>query len=255
MEQSEEGIGGRMALIRRGAILALAAVLLPAELSAQRLPPPRIGRRGPARPAPLPPQAEPVARQLAYRRMRLSVETYPIVTYIRDGVLSNWTSFGMGTRADYRVAPNVGVTLDFTSAFAGGPANVYTMELGTRLRPDRTERALYPFVDVRVGYARSYSSGYVDVTGGGFGFPTSEEAGLHYSSGVGGVAGAGAELALTRTLSLTTMASIMRNRMTTATFTGPDRGERSYNLTLYRYTLGIRYNPVRMIQVPGSDLR
>lgn len=244
-----------MTVKRLSAGLALVALLLPAELSAQRLPVPRIGRRGPARPAPLPPQAEPIARQLAYKRMRLSVESYPMVTYIRDGVLSDWTSFGMGTRADYRVAPNVGVTLDFTSAFAGGPANVYTMELGTRLRPDRSERRLYPFVDLRVGYARSYSSGYVDVTGGGFGFPTSDEAGFQYSSGLGAVAGAGGELWLTRTISLTTAMSVMRNRMTTTTLVGGGPGERSYNLTLYRYTLGIRYNPVRVIQVPGSDLR
>jgi hypothetical protein len=244
-----------MTPIRRAAILALVALLLPAELSAQRLPVPRIGRRGPAKPAPLPPQAEPIARQLAYRRIRLSVESYPMITYIQDGVLSDWASFGMGTRADYRVAPNVGITLDFTSAFAGGPANVYTMELGTRLRPDRMESRLYPFLDFRVGHARAYSGGYIDVTGGGFGPPTVDEAGFQYSSGFGAVAGAGAEYWLTRTLSLTTAASIMRNRMTTTTLVGADQGERSYNLTLYRYTLGIRYNPVRVIQVPGSDLR
>jgi hypothetical protein len=47
----------------------------------------------------------------------------------------------------------------------------------------------------------------------------------------------------------------MRNRMTTHTLVGADPGERSYTMTLYRYTLGIRYNPVRVIRVPGTDLR
>jgi hypothetical protein len=248
-----------MAVMRLGAILALVALSLPAELSAQRLPLPGIGRRGPARPAPLPPQAEPIARNLAYKRLRLSVESYPLISYVRssgftgDGFVSDWTMFGMGTRADYRVARNVAVTLDLTSSFAGGPANVHTAELGTRLRPERAERRLYPFVDVRVGYIRS-SSGYFDAIGGEFSYPTTGDAGaFRYSQGFGGVGGAGLEYALTRRFSLTTAASVMRNRMTTHMFVGGPPTERSYSMTLYRYTVGIRYNPVRVIRVPGTD--
>jgi hypothetical protein len=244
-----------MTVTRAGAVLAMVVLLLPAGLSAQRLPLPGSGRRGPARPAPLPPQPEPIARNLAYKRLRLSVESYPLISYVRspvtgDGPVSDWTSFGMGTRADYRVARHVAVTLDLTSSFAGGPADVYTAELGIRLRRERSERTLYTFADFRVGYARS-SSGFFDAIGDGYTYPTTDGGAFRYSSGFGGVGGVGLEYALTRTLSLTTAASVMRNRMTTQTLVGPQAGERSYTMTLYRYTLGVRYNPVRVIQVPG----
>ncbi|MFN2564115.1 MAG: hypothetical protein ABR499_03800 [Gemmatimonadaceae bacterium] len=247
-----------MTVVRVRTVLALVALLLPTGLSAQRLPLPGTGRRGPARPAPLPPQPEPIARNLAYKRLRLSVESYPLISYVRspEFTISDWTSFGTGTRADYRVARHVSVTLDLTSSFVGGPADVHTAELGTRLGSERSERTLYRFVDVRVGYVRSHGSSYFDATWGEYGSPTMPDGGgFHYSSGFGGVGGVGMEYALTRTLSLTTAASAMRNRMTTRTLVGADRGERSYTMTLYRYTLGIRYNPVRVIRVPGTDLR
>ncbi len=245
-----------MTVMRVGAVLTIVALLLPAGLSAQRLPVPGSGRRGPARPVPLPPQPEPIARHLAYKRMRLSVESYPLISYVRapgvtDGALvSDWTSFGTGTRAEYRVARRVGVTLDLTSSFAGGPVDVHTAELGTRLRPERSARRTYPFADVRVGYISSYGGSF-DPFGGSYTYPTTQ---LRSSDGFGGVGGVGLEYTLTRTLSLTTAASVMRNRMTTRTLVGPDAGERSYTMTLYRYTLGIRYNPVRLVRVPGTDL-
>jgi len=247
-----------MAVKRLSAVFALVALLVPAALSAQRLPLPGTGRRGPARPAPLPPQVEPVARDLAYKRLPLSVESYQLISHVRsptgDGVFQDWTSFGTGTRADYRVARNVAITLDLTSSFAGGPVDVYTMELGTRLRPDRSERRLYPFVDVRAGYVRSYNTTFNPFSGE-FGFPTTEEGGFRYSSGFGGVIGGGAEYALTRRFSLTTAAALMRNHMTTRTLAGPDQGERSFTMTIYRYIIGIRYNPVRVIRPPMSGAR
>jgi hypothetical protein len=247
-----------MSAMRVGAVLVAVALVLPAASSAQGVRLPVIGRRGPARPAPLPPQPEPIARNLAYKRLRLSVESYPLISYVRspltgDGPVSDWTSFGSGTRADYRVTRFVSLTLDLTSSFAGGPADVHTAEIGTRLRPERSERRAYPFVDVRAGYVAS-ASGYFDAIGGQFGGPTIQDAGaFRYSSGFGGVGGVGMEYALTRTLSLTTAASVMRNRMTTHTFVGPAQGERSYTMTLYRYTIGVRYNPVRVVRVPGTD--
>jgi hypothetical protein len=245
-----------MTVTRAGAVLVVVALLLPAELSAQRLPLPGMGRRGPARPTPVGRQPEPIARNLAYKRLRLSVESYPLISYVRspgfaaDGLVSDWTSFGMGTRADYRVTRHVSVTLDLTSSFAGGPADVHTAEFGTRLGSERSGRTLYRFVDVRVGYVRS-SSGYFHAIADGFGFPTPEGAGgFRYSSGFGAAGGVGLEYALTRTLSLTTAGSVMRNRMTTRSLVGPETGERSFDMTLYRYTLGIRYNPVRVIRPP-----
>jgi len=242
-----------MSVTRLTAVLAMVALLLQAASSAQQLPLPRIGRRGPVRPAPLPPQAEPIARNLAYKRMRLSVESYPLVSYVHssgltgDGLISGWTTFGMGTRADYRVARNVSITLDMTSAFAGGPADVHTAELGTRLGSERSGRTLYRFIDLRVGYVSS-SGGYFD-----YGPTTSEAGAFRYSNGFGAVAGVGLEYALTRTLSLTTAGSVMRNHMTTHSLLGPGPDERSYALTLYRYTLGLRYNPVRVLRPPGTD--
>jgi hypothetical protein len=242
-------------VMRLGAVVAIVSLLLPGELSAQRFPLPGTGRRGPARPAPLPPQPELIARSLAYKRLRLSVESYPLISYVRSREFADWTTFGMGTRADYRVARHLSVTLDLTSSFAGGPADVHTAELGTRLGSERSGRTLYRFADVRVGYVRS-SSGYFDVIADGYGYPTNQVGdGFRYSSGFGAVGGVGLEYALTRTLSLTTAASVMRNRMTARTLVGAEPGERSFGMTLYRYTLGVRYNPVRAIRPPGTDLR
>jgi hypothetical protein len=241
-----------MTAMRLTAVLALVALLVPDASSAQGLPLPRIGRRGPTRPAPLPPQAEPIARNLAYKRMRLSVESYPLISYVRssgfsaDGLVSDWTTFGMGTRADYRVARNVAVTLDLTSSFAGGPADVHTAELGTRFGSERSGRTLYRFADVRVAYVSS-SSGYFDAIGGDYTYP----GGFRYGSGFGVVAGAGLEYALTRTLSLTTAGSVMRNRMTSHTLASGQPTANRYDLTLFRYTLGIRYNPVRVMRQPA----
>jgi hypothetical protein len=248
-----------MSVMRIRAVVAIVALLVPAGLSAQGLPLPGIGRRGPARPAPLPPQPELIARNLAYKRLRLSVESYPLVSYIRspgltgNGPVSDWTSFGMGTRADYRLARHVSATLDLTSSFAGGPANVHTAELGIRLRRERSERTLYTFADVRVGYIVSDNRSF-DAIGQQDGYSATDDA-FRYSRGFGAVAGVGMEYALTRTLSLTTAASVMRNRMTTHTLIGAQPPDCSYAMTLYRYTLGIRYNPVRVIGRPGTDLR
>jgi hypothetical protein len=234
--------------------IAIAALLVPAGLSAQRIPPLGRGKQGPSRPAPLPPQAEPIARNLAYKRLRLSVEAYPIVSYIQSpglagaGAPSEWASFGAGTRADYRLTRHVSLTLDLTSSLAGGPMDVYTAEVGTRLASERSGRTLYRFVDLRVGYVGANTSSEFGAIGETYG------AGSRFTDGFGAVAGVGMEYALTRTLSLTTAASVMRNRLTTSDFFGAQPSERSFNMTVYRYTLGVRYNPVRVVRVPGSDL-
>jgi hypothetical protein len=243
-----------MPVMRVRAAVTIAALLVPAGLSAQPIPPLGTGKRGPVRPASLPPQPEPIARNLAYKRLRLSVEGYPLVSYIRspglagDGAVSEWASFGAGTRADYRLSRHVSLTLDLTSAVAGGPMDVYTAELGTRVASERSGRTLYRFVDLRVGYTDAHSS---DDFGA---FGSADGAVPRYADGFGAMAGVGMEYALTRTFSLTTAASVMRNRLTTQSFLGSEPAERSYGMMLYRYTLGIRYNPVRVIRVPGSDL-
>lgn len=242
--------------MRIRAVVAIVSLVLPAAMSAQTLPSPRVGRRGPARPAPLPPQAAPIARELAYRRLPLSVESYPLVSYVHspgftgDGLVAGWTTLGAGTRADYRVTRHFSATLDVTSSFLGGPALMQTVELGTRFRPERSERRVYPFVDVRAGYISAYNR-YLGPIGGFDDFAPQGAYGTRYNSGFGGVAGAGMEYTLTRSFSLTTAASVMRNRMTTHSLR---EGNRSYGMTSYRYTLGLRYNPVRVIRPAANQL-
>ena len=219
--------------MRVRAVIAIGMLLLPLAASAQRLPLPRIGGgRHPGEPVPLSPQPAAVAREIAYRRLNLSIESYPMISHIdasggvAGGRASSWTAFGAGTRASYRLTPQVAATMDLTSSLFGGPMTVQTAEIGTRLGPERSERRLYPFVD------NSYYSP----------LPTG---GVRYSRGFGGIAGVGMEYALTYTFSLTGGASLLRSHMTSRDFSGPSALP-SFALTSYRLMLGVRYNPVRM---------
>lgn len=245
--------------MRIRSVVAIVLLLLPAVSDAQRVPLPRTGR-GPARPAPLPPQPAVVSRALAYKRLPLSVESYPLIShfqaagFVAQGVVTTWTSGGVGTRLDYRVARYVSATMDLTSSFFGGPARTQTLELGTRLRPERSEHRLYPFIDVRAGYMNAYDSflrpgDFADPFG-----PTLGGLGSRNSHGVGGVGGVGLEYALTRMISVTTAASAMRARMTSYDFRGVRPGSNAYTMTSYRYTLGLRFNPVRLMRTTSTDL-
>jgi hypothetical protein len=232
-------------------VVAIVALLLPAASSAQRLPVPRTGH-DPARPVPLPRQPESIARQLAYKRLRLSVETYPLISYIQspglayDGRASAWTAFGAGTRAEYRLTRFVSATMDLTSSFLGSPVHMETAEIGTRLRPERSERRAYPFVDLRVGYVSAFDSGLGSFDA--YGFPTPQNgSGVRYSRGFGGVAGMGMEYALTQTFSLTTAGSVMRSHLTSHDFQSAQSFADGFAMTSYRYTVGIKYNPVRLV--------
>jgi hypothetical protein len=243
--------------MRTRALTAIAFVLLPSVLTAQRIRPPRVG--GPDRlpvPAELPPQPAPIARELAYKRLRLSVESYPLVSFVNAPGFgtraqpSSWTTFGMGERLDYRVTRFLSATMDMTSSFLGGPANTHTAELGARLHPARGDRRLYPFFDLRVGYLVAYNTYHWpnDI----YGNPAfTQSTNMGFNDGFGGVAGAGFELSLTRRFSLTTGASVMRSDIRAHGFNTqiPLRSNR-YWMSAYRYTLGLRYNPVRLITTP-----
>ena len=239
--------------MRARAVVAFAMLLLPAASSAQHFPRPRIGP-DPARPAPLPGRTpEPIARALAYRRLRLSIESYPLVSYVQSQGLSSdgrgtvWTMFGGGTRAEYRVTRFVSATMDLTSSFRANPVFVQTAELGVRLRAERSERRVYPFVDARVGYVSAFNASLGTISDAPYGYPTPQGAyGVRYSRGFGGIAGAGAEYTLTRTLSLTTAASVMRSRLTALDFQRVQTSMPNFGMTSYRCTLGIKYNPVRL---------
>ena len=213
--------------------------------------------RGPARPADLPPQPAPIARDLAHRRLRLSVESYPLISLVQApasngiGPMTSWTTFGVGTRADYRLTHFVSATFDVTSSFLGGPVETQTAELGTRFGPPRSERRLYPFVDTRVGYISSYSRTLGTLDSDGYPVPD----GLYssrYSRGFGAIGGAGLEYAISPMFSLTTALSVLRSRMSARDFRVEQTINRAYTLTEYRYTLGIRFNPVRSIPAPDT---
>ena len=235
-------------------VVAIASLLLPAAASGQqRFPVPRTGS-DPARPAPLPGrQPEPIARELAYRRLRLSIESYPLISYIRtpgftsDGREAAFSSFGGGTRAEYRFSRFVSATMDLTSSVLGNPVHVQTAELGARIRPERTESRMYPFVDARVGYVSAFNTNLGSFSNDQYALPSLGGNGARYSRGFGAVAGVGMEYTLTRTFSLTTGASILRSSMTAQGFDGSLPVRPHFALTSYRYMLGIKYNPVRLV--------
>ena len=234
-------------------VVAFLSLLLPAALSAQRLPLPGTRRPRPAEPVPLGPQPEPIARAVAYQRLRISVESYPVISYVQTsgfatGGASSWTTLGAATRAEYRLTPFNSATLDLTSSFAGGPVYLHTAELGTRIHRERSESGLDPFVDLRVGYLAANDRGLDSFGNDPFGVPaTNGGYRARYSRGWGGIVGAGAEYGLTRTLSLTTALLATRFRLTSHDFLSASPTDASFTLTSLRYTLGFRYNPVRTV--------
>ena len=248
--------------MRTRAVVAIVVMLLPAGLEAQRIPLPRIGRRAPPA-APLPKQPPIIAQELAYRRLRIAVESYPMLSFVQspgfasDGLLASWTTLGMGTRADYRLTSLVSATLDLTSSFLGGPAMVQTAEIGTRFRSEWSERRMYPFVDLRASYVSAYNR-YLGTFGDDFlsndGYLTSAYGyGARYSRGFGGVAGIGMEYLLTRRFSLTTAATVTRNQMRAYGLRDPGTTPNNFAMTTFRYTLGIKYNPVRMVREARTE--
>jgi hypothetical protein len=240
--------------MRIRALFAIAILLLPSAVSAQRIPIPT--RRGPARPTPLPPQPPTITRELGYRRLPYSIETYPLISRVVSPGFVNgtpsWMSGGLGTHADLKVTPVVSVTLDITSSFLGGPIASQTAEFGTRLRPRYSESRLYPFVDARVGYVYAYHNQfrplydpYMSPMSDGFGYVG------RYSQGIGAIAGGGVDFALTRRFFLTTGAAVTRSHMWVQGFQNVTPDRNTFGMTSYRFTLGVRYNPVRVLAPRG----
>ena len=238
--------------------VAILSLLLPAVASAQRMP---TGRRNPGRPAELPPQPAAIAEQLAYRRSHFTFESYSFVTHVQspgfmgNGILPSWNTVGAATRTDYRINPFVSATLDITSSILGGPATFQTAELGTRLHPMRTESRFYPFADLRFGYTMAYNRDPRSaIAQAASGFSTVSRAD-RYSTGFGGVAGIGTEYQLVGSWSLSTGVTMMSNRMTEHGLLPQQSDHRSYNMTFYRYTIGVSYNLVRMVRASSGDAR
>ena len=241
--------------LRDFAVLAL--VFLPCGLSGQGIRIPRTGRGTPPTAAPLPPEIPAVSRALAYKRSRWSAESYAMVSTVSvpttGSGTTSFTSFGTGTHADYRYTDRLSATLDMTISPIGGSATTETAEAGMRFRPMPGEHEFRPFFDVRAAYAHMHDT-YVIPTGTSvpIGGPNQQltEVG-RYSRGLGSLAGAGVEYSLTRSLALTTEMSAVRNRMTSYRLTGAPSvsGRSSYWMTTYRYTLGLKYNPVTALHL------
>ena len=248
--------------MRNRIVIAVATLVLsPAALLAQHVPIPVVGR-GPVAPEPVPRVPEHIARELAYKQMRVAVESYPLMIlyqspgFSADGRTTTWGSAGAGTRGEYHFTPTFSGTLDLTSSLVGGPATVQTAELGVRARPAPSERRVYPYADVRAGYVSAYHGSLGSFVEDVFGDPTpSGGVAALYSRGFGLVAGAGVEYALTRRFSLTTGGSLMRSRLTAHDVNGSQPGDRSFAMNALRYTIGLRYNPVRIVSTSVIDGR
>ena len=133
----------------------------------------------------------------------------------------------------------------------GSPVTTETAEIGTRFRPGPMDQAVRPFLDVRAAYMHMYDLYAMPIagsaSGGGLNHGFIQEA--RYSRGLGSVVGAGLEYSLTRSLSLTTELTAMRNRMMTYRLIGPANvpNGSTYWMTTFRYSLGLKFNPVRAL--------
>ena len=239
--------------MRTGALVVIALLALPGVSYSQRLP--RHGRGVQPQPAPLPPQAPEVNRALEVRRSHWSAEGYSMLSTIQVPTLGggtiNYTAYGAGSHAAYRVTDRVSATMDLTLSSAGGGVNE-TAEVGTRFETVPWDRGVSAFFDVRAAFMHMYDSfvfpvAATDPARSGNAFAQAER----YSRGFGGIGGAGLEVPLTQSLALTTELAAMRNRMSTYHLGGavglptPE----SYWMTSFRFVLGFRYSPRSTLQM------
>jgi hypothetical protein len=238
--------------MRLPAAVVAVALLLPSLATAQLRAP---GIDGPRRGGHLPTgrQPEAIARAQALIRSRYSVEVYPLISRVAaSGAVAGsptarWTSFGTGTRLDWRHTDHLSSTIDVTASYLGGNAVSETAEVGLRVRPANWSDRLHPFADLRVGFEHTSQS----LTNQDLGFLATpiQSSPIRFGHGFGAVAGAGAEYFLSNTLGLTTALSVMRSSMTAYDYSGVSvpTAEPNYRLTTYRLAVGLRYNRVRYL--------
>jgi len=242
-------------------VVSLASALavpcaLPSTLSAQIIRLPHRGRRTQPPGRPMPPQIKPVAQATAYRRSRWSFESYPLISSIQTpGPLGGGTSYtvvGAGVMGEFRALERISGTFDVTSSIPGTSMSMQTIELGTRIHTVPSDRQLRPFLDVRAAYAHMNDLFTGSVSTGGP-LPSQEFIqGMRYSQGYGGIAGAGLEYSLTARVSVTTELSALRGRLTTYRLSAPTSfpaSEGAYWMTAFRYTIGLRFTPVHLMNL------
>ncbi|HVX42107.1 MAG TPA: hypothetical protein VHB25_21280 [Gemmatimonadaceae bacterium] len=239
---------------------ALFAVL-PSLLPAQRFPRPPIFRRPEPPPANLPPQPAVVANSLALQRSKWSFETAPVVTHMEvpavGGGTAVYTTLGSADHADYRINDHYAATLDLNLSTDFGSASYIVSELGTRYRPLAPGADIRPYFDLRAGYLYMSDQYVVPLPGGGTVPVQQFESGWRFARGVGATVGTGMEYTLTRSLSLTTELSAMRSRMAAYhvnTPTAVPNSEGRYWMTSVRYSLGFKYNAVRVLHAMQQAL-
>lgn len=237
--------------MRIRALGLLALVSLPAVVGAQVTIRPRGGLT-PTQPAEKPTEIPAVARALALHRARWSAEGYSIVSAIQlpTGVdaVTNYTTFGAGTRADYRFSDRFSATVDMTASPFGSLQSSQTAEVGARLLPLPSSQ-IRPYLDLR-GAFMNMSDRYALPVGTSSGFATpNQQYTQRFSRGFGAVAGAGAEMFVSNNFAITATVTGMRNRMTVYEISNASSlpvGS-TYWLTAMRFALGFKYNPANTL--------
>ena len=229
--------------MRLRVLLLAVPLLVPLVADAQLRPRIRGGASRPTQPEPQPGPTEPIARALAYQRMRLAVETYPQATAVYapgfSAVRDGWASIGWGARADYRVTDQWSAVGESTTSWVGSPVSTFTFELGARYRPPITSERVIPFVDMRLGWTSAWEGTPMPGPDGAFPFGAS-------ASGPGAMAGVGMEYLLTARWSAVTGAALAQSAMRTHS-SGFEGTASVFGMTTARAILGLRYNRIRML--------
>jgi len=174
-----------------------------------------------------------------------------------DAGLSRYTSFGNGLRADYRYTDHWSATIDMTASYLFSPAITETGEVGARYAPLTLDHELRPFFDARLAYMHMYDSYQSNIgpsLNGGFG--GSDYADVNrYMRGFGSAIGAGFEFPLTQSLQLTNELSAVRSRMTAYRLTAALPTGTTYWMTAFRYSIGVKLNPVRTMHLDQNPMK
>jgi hypothetical protein len=244
-------------LVSRACSLAALALLLPLASQAQRLPRRTgIGAPPPSRPAPLPPQAPEVRKDLRYRFSKYSMETYSLFSvtqvdrYVSDSAATAYGMQGEGLRIDYRYRPTFSITGDFASTFFGGPFMMQRVELGGRLHSDRLEEKMRPFADIRGSWAHTFDT-YAQPIGNSITTapsPLQYTPGMTQSNGFGAFAGGGMDYGISRNFAITSELGLSRHRLGHVTVAGKTYGsDWNYNATTVSFIIGVKYTGGRYV--------
>ncbi|HEY9225948.1 MAG TPA: hypothetical protein VIP11_04830, partial [Gemmatimonadaceae bacterium] len=230
--------------------LVLIALLAPlaSDLGAQ-LRIPRRGGQTPVDPAQPPAREVPeVSRALSLQRARWSASAYGMISAVQvpsvTGGATSYSAFGTGTHADYRVTNRFSATMDMSYSPLGSMVSTATAETGVRFKPMPFAEEIRPYFDLRAGYM--YVSDYFNSTSTGI--PGAQyQQGQRYSRGLGGIVGAGIEYTVFNSFSIAPGISAMRGRMNAYQLvnTASIPVKSAYSTTVYRFTVGLSYNPLR----------